>query len=75
MMGEMGANFYGFELRNGRIVQTHADSILEAMDIVQREHGSPVWRGRQLDGFDNDAPAGRPPYLIRRQRPLDGWAK
>jgi len=66
-------NHYGFELRSGKVVQTVAYSIREAIDHVETEHGSPVWRGRQLDLFDNLATPGRPAFLIARQRPLAEW--
>ena len=66
-------NHYGFELRSGKVVQIVAYSIREAMEQAEAEHGSPVWRGRQLDLFDNSTSPGRPAFLIARQRPLAEW--
>lgn len=59
---------FGFELDNGVTVQAVAPDIATAMAQAEAEAGSRVSRGRCLDDFDNLAPAGRPPWLIDRDR-------
>lgn len=54
---------FGFELSNGQVVQAVAPDITTALAEVEAQAGSRVTRGRCLDGFDNLAPAGRPPWL------------
>jgi hypothetical protein len=50
---------YGFQMNDGSVLQVEAGSIKEAMQLAERDTGRTVNRGRRVDNFDNDAPAGR----------------
>lgn len=56
---------YGFELIGGREVTTDAATLAEAISQVEATSGGRVERGRCLDGFDNNDPAGIPDYILR----------
>jgi hypothetical protein len=60
---------YGLDLINGREAIIDAPTIHAAMAEAEATYGAGVQRGRCLDGFDNDAPAGRPWYLEHDTRP------
>lgn len=60
---------YGFELRNGHLVEAEAATIQVAMAEVESREGSPVSRGRCLDDFNNESSENRPWYLEHRTRP------
>lgn len=60
---------YGFECRGGALCQEDAPSLAEAIAQAEARMGSAVQRGRLLDGFDNEAPPGRPAYLVANQSP------
>jgi hypothetical protein len=46
-------------MNDGSVLQVEAGSIKEAMQLAERDTGRTVNRGRRVDNFDNDAPAGR----------------
>ena len=55
---------YGFEFERGGEVEADAPTLADAITEVEASSGRTVLRGRCLDGFDNDAPAGTPAYIV-----------